>query len=46
MIMNSAKVLELAGDNAFVWISVIGAVVVVGYVWFQYARRSGGRYKR
>jgi hypothetical protein len=41
--MNSARVLELAGDNFFVIASVIGSVAIIGYLLFHLNRKAKNR---
>lgn len=41
--MNSAAFLEWIGDNAFVWIAVLGSVAVILYLWAKFNKKERGR---
>lgn len=41
--MNSAAFLEWIGDNAFVWLTVLGSVAVVVYLWSKFNQKERGR---
>lgn len=40
----SASALKFAWNSAFVWISIVAAVVIIGYLLFTFAQKKG-RYK-
>lgn len=41
--MNSAAFLEWIGDNAFVWISVLGSVAIIVYLFAKFNNKERGR---
>lgn len=43
--MNNARVFELLGDNLFVILSVLGTIVIIGYLWAKFWSKERGRYK-
>ncbi|HJV45438.1 MAG TPA: EYxxD motif small membrane protein [Bacillota bacterium] len=42
--MISASLIKYAWNHAFVWISIVAAIVLIGYLWFTFNKKTG-RYK-